>query len=87
MIKGYARKYFEGKTCVFCGKYELYKLADKRVKCKHCKRYYSLNRLRRDLQLLYYVRNENRSLLRDGSILKSFSHFGSSKSLTINPHL
>src|SRR3989338_4711237 len=54
MIKGYARKYFEGKTCVFCGKYGLYKLADKRVKCKHCKKYYSLNKLRRDLQLLYY---------------------------------
>jgi len=54
MIKGYARKYFEGKSCVFCGKYGLYKLADKRVKCKHCKRYYSLTKLRRDLQLLYY---------------------------------
>jgi len=54
MIKGYARKYFEGKTCIFCGKYGLYKLADKRVKCKHCKRYYSLKKLRRDLQLLYY---------------------------------
>ena len=54
MIKGYARKYFEGKTCIFCGKYRLYKLADKRVKCKHCKKYYSLNKLRRDLQLLYY---------------------------------
>jgi len=54
MIKGYARKYFEGKSCVFCGKYRLYKLADKRVKCKYCKRYYSLTKLRRDLQLLYY---------------------------------
>ena len=54
MIKGYARKYFEGKSCVFCDKYGLYKLADKRVKCKHCKRYYSLAKLRRDLQLLYY---------------------------------
>jgi transposase len=54
MIKGYARKYFEGKTCVFCGKYRLYKLADKRIKCKHCKKRYSLLRLRRDLQILYY---------------------------------
>ena len=54
MIKGYARKYFEGKTCLFCGKYGLYKLADKRVKCKHCKKKYSLIKLKRDLQILYY---------------------------------
>ena len=54
MIKGYARKYFEGKTCIFCGKYGLYKLADKRVKCKHCKQKYSLSKLKRDLQILYY---------------------------------
>src|SRR3989344_4344964 len=54
MIRGVARKYFEGKTCIFCGKYGLYKLKDKRVKCKHCKKYYSLKRLRNDLQILYY---------------------------------
>ena len=54
MIKGYARKFFEGKTCVLCGKYRLYKLADKRVKCKHCKKKYSLTKLKRDLQILYY---------------------------------
>jgi transposase len=54
MIKGYARKYFEGKTCVFCGKYGLYKLSDKRVKCKHCQKKYSLTKLKRDLQILYY---------------------------------
>ena len=54
MIKGIARKYFEGKTCIFCDKYGLYRLADKRVKCKHCKRRYHLPALKRDLQLLYY---------------------------------
>jgi len=54
MIKGYARKYFEGKTCILCGKYGLYKLADKRVKCKHCQKKYSLTKLKRDLQILYY---------------------------------
>src|SRR3989344_5626812 len=54
MIKGVARKYFEGKTCIFCDKYGLYKLKDKRVKCKHCKRYYSLTKLKRDVQVLYY---------------------------------
>ncbi len=54
MIKGVARKYFDGKTCIFCGKYGLYKLADKRVKCKHCKKRYSLNQLKLELQILYY---------------------------------
>ena len=54
MIRGVARKFFEGKSCIFCGKYRLYKLKDKRVKCKHCKKYYSLNKLRKDLLILYY---------------------------------
>jgi len=54
MIKGVARKYFEGKTCIFCNKYGLYRLADKRVKCKHCKKYYSLSKLKKDIQVLYY---------------------------------
>ena len=54
MIRGIARKYFEGKTCIFCGNYGLYRLADRRVKCKHCKRYYSLSKLKRDMQILYY---------------------------------
>ena len=54
MIKGIARKYFEGKTCIFCGKYGLYKLKNNKLKCKHCKKYYSLKRLRRNLQILYY---------------------------------
>ena len=54
MIRGVARKYFEGKSCIFCNKYKLYKLKDKRVKCKNCKRYYSLIKLRRNLEILYY---------------------------------
>ena len=54
MIKGFARKFFEGKTCIFCDKYELYKLKNNRVKCKNCKRYYSLKRLKRNIQILYY---------------------------------
>src|SRR3989338_9208470 len=54
MIKGVARKYFEGKTCIFCDKYGLYRLADKRVKCKHCKRRYSLVQLRKKMKILYY---------------------------------
>ena len=54
MIKGFARKYFEGKTCIFCDKYGLYRLKNSKLKCKHCKKYYSLKRLRRNLQILYY---------------------------------
>jgi len=54
MIRGVARKYFEGKTCIFCNKYGLYKLKDKRAKCSHCKKYYSLIKLKRNLQILYY---------------------------------
>src|SRR3989339_1356456 len=46
--------YFLGRKCIFCNKYGLYKLKDKQVKCKHCKKYYSLKRLRRDLDILYY---------------------------------
>ena len=54
MIRGVARKYFEGKTCIFCDKYGLYRLADKRVKCKHCNKRYSLLKLKKDLLVLYY---------------------------------
>jgi len=54
MIRGVARKYFEGKTCIFCDKYGLYKLKDKKVKCKNCKKYYSLKKLQIELQVLYY---------------------------------
>ena len=46
--------YFLGRKCIFCDKYGLYKLADKRVKCKHCKRRYSLNQLKREMEILYY---------------------------------
>ena len=54
MIKGIARKYFDGKCCIFCNEYGLYRLADKRVECKHCNRKYSLNQLKKDWLVLYY---------------------------------
>src|SRR3989344_169058 len=54
MIKGFARKYFEGKCCIFCGSYNLSRLTDKRLKCKQCKKKYSLTKLKRQLQILYY---------------------------------
>ena len=43
-----------GKKCWFCGSYGLSRLGDKRVKCRHCRRKYSLRKLRRDLRVLYY---------------------------------
>ena len=46
--------YFLGRKCIFCNKYGLYRLADKRVKCKHCKKYYSLQKLRNEMEILYY---------------------------------
>jgi transposase len=54
MIKGFARKFFEGKSCVFCGSYKLLKLKDKRLKCCNCKRKYSLKKFKIELQILYY---------------------------------
>ena len=54
MIRGVARKYFEGKICIFCDKYNLYKLKDKRLKCKNCNKKYSIKKLKRDLEILYY---------------------------------
>ena len=54
MKRGLSDMYFLGRKCIFFNKYGLYRLADKRVKCKHCKRYYSLKKLRRDLEILYY---------------------------------
>ena len=43
-----------GKKCFYCGNYGLYRLHDKRVKCRKCSHYYSLNKLRKDLVILYY---------------------------------
>ena len=54
MKRGLSDMYFMGRKCIFCDKYGLYRLADKRVKCKNCKKYYSLGKLKRDLEILYY---------------------------------
>ena len=54
MKKGLSDMYFLGRKCMFCDKYGLYRLKDKRVKCKHCKKYYSLRKLRKNLEVLYY---------------------------------
>ena len=43
-----------GRKCVFCGNYGMYRLADGRVKCKSCGRFYSLMKLCRDIEVLHY---------------------------------
>ena len=54
MAKKFTVKFLEGRKCIFCGKYRIYRLANKRVKCGACGRYYSLSKLKRDLDVLYY---------------------------------
>src|SRR4030042_533745 len=54
MVKILAANILRGRKCVFCGGYSLYKLADGRVKCWFCKRLYSLEKLRRDIEVLHY---------------------------------
>lgn len=43
-----------GNKCIFCNKYGTYKLNDKRVKCRYCKRRYSLIKLRKEINILYH---------------------------------
>ena len=54
MKKELSDMYFLGRKCIFCDNYGLYKLKNNKLKCKNCKKYYSLKRLRRNLQILYY---------------------------------
>jgi transposase len=53
MVRGSAM-YVHGRKCWFCGNYGLSRLADKRIKCKNCKKKYSLRKLQTDLKVLYY---------------------------------
>ena len=54
MSKKLAANILRGRKCVYCGTYGLYRLADKRVKCRKCRRIYSLKKLIRDLEILHY---------------------------------
>jgi len=54
MAKKFTVKFLEGRKCIFCGKWNLYRLADGRVKCKVCKSLYSPKKLKRDLDILYH---------------------------------
>ncbi len=46
--------YVHGRKCWFCSNYGLSRLRDRRVWCSACRKKYSLNKLRKDLQVLYY---------------------------------
>lgn len=54
MLKNRFYMFLGGRKCIFCGKTGLYKLKNKRVKCKKCKAYYSLNKLVKITNILYY---------------------------------
>jgi len=82
MKKELSDMYFLGRKCIFCDKYGLYKLKDKRVKCKHCKKYYSLIKLRKDLEILYYFylevsakKTSNEMDLGYGGVYRKFIQF------------
>ena len=47
-------RYFLGRKCVFCDSSRLYRLADRRIKCKQCGKKYSLTQLRKEMLILYY---------------------------------
>ena len=47
-------RYFLGRKCIYCDKSKLSKLKDGRLKCKNCNKYYSIKKLKRDIQVLYY---------------------------------
>ena len=54
MKKVMSNMYFLGRKCIYCDKYGLYKLQDKRIKCKHCSKRYSIIQLKTDMLVLYY---------------------------------
>ena len=82
MKKLVSDRYFLGRKCIYCDSNKLYRLKDKRIKCKHCSKYYSLNKLKRDLQILYYfylelsAKKTAKELNLDyGSVLRKFMQF------------
>ena len=54
MVSKVPVRVWEGRTCVFCRASGPYKIVDGRLKCKRCKRIYSLSKLRKDLEVLRY---------------------------------
>ncbi len=54
MKKIVSDRYFLGRKCVYCKSNKIYRLKDKRIKCKSCNKRYSLNQLRTNIFILYY---------------------------------
>ena len=54
MKKVLSDRYFLGRKCIFCDNNQLYRLRDNRIKCKQCNNYYSIQKLRTDMMVLYY---------------------------------
>ncbi len=75
-------RYFLGRKCIFCDNNKLYRLKDNRVKCKNCNNYYSIQKLRTDMIVLYYFyleisarRTANELDLNYKTIQDRFMHF------------
>ena len=54
MTKKFTVKFLEGRKCIFCGSWNLYRLADGRVKCRKCGRFYSVRKLKKDVDVLHH---------------------------------
>src|SRR3989344_5093090 len=54
MKKILSDRYFLGRKCVYCDSNRLYKLKDRRIKCKKCGKKYSWIQLRKEMLVLYY---------------------------------
>src|SRR3989338_943302 len=54
MKKILSDRYFLGRKCIYCSSNKLYRLKDKRIKCKQYEKKYSLTQLKKDMLILYY---------------------------------
>ena len=54
MKKIVSDRYFLGRKCIYCDSNKPYRLKDKRIKCRHCKKRYSIARLKQKILMLYY---------------------------------
>ena len=54
MKKILSDRYFLGRKCIYCSSNKLYRLKDKRIKCKQYEKKYSLTQLKKEMLILYY---------------------------------
>ncbi|MFH1471496.1 MAG: IS1595 family transposase [Nanoarchaeota archaeon] len=54
MAKFSSDGFLTGRKCIYCDTYDPYKLSDRRVKCRKCKAIYSIKKLKREIEILYY---------------------------------